>query len=112
MNNFPYFNHWVIKLVFKPDFEFSSQNLQELLEAIIKHARLTVITEFEHAFPHQGLTKVLILSQSHLVCHTWPEQYAIHLDLMTCTTGIKESTLQEALERFPLKQLQIQKLEY
>jgi S-adenosylmethionine decarboxylase proenzyme len=46
---------------------------------------LTVLNSLEHHFEPQGLTYVLLLSQSHLIVHTWPEYKTLILDLYVCT---------------------------
>jgi S-adenosylmethionine decarboxylase len=37
-----------------------------------------------HRFPNGALTAVLVLSQSHLSVHTWPEHGSANFDLLTC----------------------------
>lgn len=46
---------------------------------------LTVLNSVEHHFEPQGLTYVLLLSQSHLIVHTWPEYKTLILDLYVCS---------------------------
>jgi len=36
-------------------------------------------------FSPKGITLVYILSESHLVIHTWPELGTAHIDLVTCS---------------------------
>lgn len=112
MSNFPYFNHWGIKIWLNKDFDFSDSSIDHLLNSIVTSAHLSVVAKFDHAFPHQGLTKVLILSQSHLVCHTWPEHHAIHIDLMTCSSGVHEQKLIDSLDLPYVESVNIHKLDY
>lgn len=112
MNDFPYFNHWAIKIITEDGFEFSPENIEALVDTIIRFTQLTVVNSFMHNFPEHGETLVKVLSQSHLVCHTWPENNAIHIDLMTCSSGIKESEILQALDQFSIQEVDIQKLEY
>jgi len=62
-------------------------NLQ-VTDALLKHmaaiGELTVLGELQHKFEPQGLTSVLVVSESHLSIHTWPElEYAV-LDVVSC----------------------------
>ena len=45
---------------------------------------LTVIAEEFHQYLPQGLSGVLILAESHLAVHTWPERDFAAVDLFTC----------------------------
>ncbi len=37
-----------------------------------------------HPFSPHGITCVLILAQSHLIAHTWPEHQSLVIDLFAC----------------------------
>jgi S-adenosylmethionine decarboxylase len=37
-----------------------------------------------HQFPGQGVTGVLVLKESHISVHTWPEHAFAALDIFTC----------------------------
>ncbi len=52
-----------------------------------KTAGLHILDTLEHRFTPQGLTYILLLSQSHLVVHTWPEYNTLVLDLFVCSDG-------------------------
>ena len=43
-------------------------------------SEFTVLREFEHQYTPYGLTKVFILSESHCIIHTYPEQNFISID--------------------------------
>jgi S-adenosylmethionine decarboxylase len=43
-----------------------------------------VLDESVHVFPNGAVTAVLLLSQSHLSVHTWPELGMANFDLLTC----------------------------
>jgi S-adenosylmethionine decarboxylase len=44
----------------------------------------TVLSETSEVFPNQAVTAVLVLAESHLSVHTWPEHRAATFDLLTC----------------------------
>jgi S-adenosylmethionine decarboxylase len=64
-----------------------SQALQEVMMRGIKRAKMTVLNVFEHCFIPQGCTIVIALSESHVSCHTWPENGCIAIDVYTCGEG-------------------------
>ena len=47
-------------------------------------AGLVVVTEAFHQFPTAGATGALVLAESHLAIHTWPELESVTLDLYVC----------------------------
>jgi S-adenosylmethionine decarboxylase proenzyme len=47
-------------------------------------AGLVVVTEAFHQFPTAGATGALVLAESHLAIHTWPELDSVTLDLYVC----------------------------
>jgi S-adenosylmethionine decarboxylase len=55
-----------------------------ILEAAISSG-LHVLNSLEHRFEPIGLTYILLLSQSHLIVHTWPEYKTLILDLYVCS---------------------------
>ena len=65
-------------------------------------AGLQVVNEVFHSFPHSahgpgGVTATLLLAESHLCLHTWPEQSAVTLDVYVCNFGGDHSAKAQAL---------------
>ena len=61
---------------------------RERLRAILYEAALlggaTVVGEEFCVFPNGAVTGVLVLAQSHLSIHTWPEHALANVDLLSC----------------------------
>lgn len=95
--------------------------LQQLCEQLVGDAGLTVVGSRFHAFPPGthgavGWTGVLLLAESHLALHTWPEQRSVTLDVFVCNVGQDNSerarTLLDALvARFAPGRVMRQQLE-
>lgn len=59
---------------------------------------LTAVGELFHRFPAPGgVTGVVLLAESHLTVHTWPELRAATLDVYVCNVGVDNSARAEAL---------------
>ena len=63
--------------------------LQQLLTELTQEAGLTVVGDRFFPFTHEdgsaaGVTGTLLLAESHLAIHTWPERRAVTLDLYVC----------------------------
>ena len=58
--------------------------LNDVLHAAATAGGATVVGEAFYAFPNGAVTGVLLLAQSHLSIHTWPELALANVDLLTC----------------------------
>ena len=61
--------------------------LRETMVHGIERAKMTILNIFSHCFSPQGCTIVIALSESHISCHTWPENGCIAIDVYTCGEG-------------------------
>lgn len=75
----------------KEALESIEQLKQVMLEAVQK-CGATVLDHITYLFPPNGLTMVILLSESHASIHTYPEHGACFIDLFTC--GEKCSSVQ------------------
>ena len=58
--------------------------IETIMVDAAKHMRATVVTsEFHHFNPH-GVSGAVIISESHLTIHTWPEFGYAAVDVFTC----------------------------
>lgn len=58
--------------------------LRALLREAARAGGATVLGEEFVDFPNGAVTGVLVLAQSHLSIHTWPERALASVDLLTC----------------------------
>lgn len=49
----------------------------------------TVVNECYHEFSPQGISGVLVISESHICIHTWPEHGYAAVDIFTCGNSVK-----------------------
>ncbi len=61
------------------------------LQKAIRQTRLTPLHSYFHSFRPCGVTGVILLKESHLSIHTWPEDGYAAIDLFTC--GSKKEAL-------------------
>jgi S-adenosylmethionine decarboxylase len=62
-------------------------SLQNVMINGIERAKMTILNVFSHCFLPQGCTIVIALSESHVSCHTWPENGCLAIDVYTCGEG-------------------------
>ena len=65
----------------------NSIDLEKVMLKGIERANMTVLNVFQHCFYPQGCTIVIALSESHVSCHTWPENGCVAIDVYTCGPG-------------------------
>jgi S-adenosylmethionine decarboxylase len=58
--------------------------LRKACVAAVESAGLTIVGERFHQFEPQGVTGAVILAESHLAIHTWPELGAVTIDVYVC----------------------------
>ncbi|MFZ6720692.1 polyamine aminopropyltransferase [Undibacterium sp. Ji49W] len=72
-----------------PEYFVSPESLRLCLSDITIAAGLTIVGEKFHPFTHEdgspaGVTGALLLAESHVAIHTWPERHAVTLDVYVC----------------------------
>jgi len=73
--------------------------LREALLAAAGEAGATVLGESFHQFNPQGVSGVVIIAESHLVIHTWPEYGYAAADIFTCGNSVQSEKAAEILVR-------------
>jgi S-adenosylmethionine decarboxylase len=78
------------------------QALRSLCLSAVTAAGLTPVGELFHRFPRisdepQGITGVVLLAESHVAVHTWPERGAVTLDVYVCNFEADNSARAELL---------------
>ncbi len=58
--------------------------IRDLMVHAAKKARATVLDATFHKFSPQGVSGVVVLAESHMSIHTWPELGYAAVDVFTC----------------------------
>lgn len=79
-----------------------AQALRDACLDAVRAVGLTIVGDRFHQFEPQGVTGAVILAESHLAIHTWPEMGSVTVDVYVCnyTTDntVKATSLFRALE--------------
>jgi S-adenosylmethionine decarboxylase len=81
--------------------------LRAVLHAAAAAGGATVVGEEFYAFPNGAVTGVLLLAQSHLSVHTWPEHALANVDLLTCGDIDGELVLRTIRERLGVERANV-----
>ena len=65
--------------------------LREVLADVARLIGATVIKDSFYQFSPQGISGVIIIAESHLSIHTWPEYAFAAVDIFTCGDVIEPS---------------------
>ena len=73
--------------------------LKGVLLAAAGEAGATVLGESFHQFSPQGVSGVVVIAESHLFIHTWPEYGYAAVDIFTCGDSVHPEKAAEMLIR-------------
>lgn len=62
----------------------NAELLKELLKNICLNYHFEILGELDYSFTPEGCTILLLLSESHISIHTFPEKNHISFDIYTC----------------------------
>ncbi len=77
------------------------QEMQKILVEAARQANTQVWSVSFHCFPPNGVSGVVVISESHLSIHTWPEENYMALDIYTCG----EQSLPEVAVKYVIEQV-------
>jgi S-adenosylmethionine decarboxylase proenzyme len=73
--------------------------LRQLCLAAVAASGLTAVGELFHRFPPPGgVTGVVLLAESHLAVHTWPEHGTVTLDALVCRGGRDDAAAERLVQ--------------
>ncbi len=75
------------------------KKMQGLLDDIVSLLDVTVVGRVSHKFQPQGVTILLLLAESHISVHTWPERGSFTIDVHTCSRTIDKPVLEDIIAR-------------
>ena len=82
----------------------SLEHVRDALVSAAKEAKATIIDISFHEFSPFGISGMVVIAESHLSIHTWPEYCYAAVDIFTCGDLIKpEVAAASIIERFESK---------
>ena len=71
--------------------------LKEVMLTAADEAGATIMGESFHRFSPHGISGVVVIAESHLCIHTWPEYGYAAADVFTCGTAVQPQKAAELL---------------
>ena len=77
--------HWFVDFFQCANLPTESVILEMILVTAAEMAGATVVQSCFHQFSPYGLSGVVVIAESHLAAHTWPEHNSMCIDLFSCS---------------------------
>ncbi|MDO8424474.1 MAG: adenosylmethionine decarboxylase [bacterium] len=88
-----------------------AEKIREILVEAVKRANNTPLEFVVHKFHPQGVTGIVLLAESHISIHTWPEFNYVALDIYTCgDKSLPLKALEYLKSEFQPKRFEISKI--
>lgn len=60
------------------------EQVREIMDKVVKEAGIETVGGLYKQFNPHGVTGIVLISESHISIHTWPEYELVNLDIFTC----------------------------
>jgi len=84
--------------------------IEDALLAACERGGFNVLNVSTHAFSPYGVTAIVLLSESHMSIHTWPEYGYAAVDIFTCG-GEPQRALEELERRLDVERMDVRELD-
>lgn len=72
--------------------------IREILLEGVRRSGATIVSDTFHTFNPHGVSGVIVIAESHVAIHTWPEHGYAAVDIFTCGETIDPWVIQKYLE--------------
>ncbi len=94
-----------------PEIISNVEKMQQILVNAAHKANVKIWAVSFHRFPPQGVSGVIVISESHISVHSWPEYGYVALDIYTCGEHSNpEEAVNYALQEFKAENVHISEI--
>lgn len=72
--------------------------IRDILLEGVRRSQATIVSDTFHTFSPHGVSGVVVIAESHVAIHTWPEHGYAAVDIFTCGETIDPWIIQKYLE--------------
>ncbi len=76
-----------------PDVLASADTLRPLALEAVRSAGGTIVTDIFHGFSPHGVSGVIVIAESHVAIHTWPEHGFAAVDVFSCSPKLDQEVI-------------------
>lgn len=73
--------------------------IRDILLEGVRRSNATIVSDTFHTFSPHGVSGVVVIAESHVAIHTWPEHGYAAVDIFTCGDTIDPWVIQKYLEK-------------
>src|SRR6476659_1283866 len=70
-----------------------SDEVKEIVVNAVRQAHGTVVTNIFHNFSPHGVSGVVVIAESHVTIHTWPEHACAAVDIFSCSSKLDHAQI-------------------
>ena len=83
------------------------QQVESIIREAANRAGATIIESWSHHFHPLGVSAVLIISESHITIHSWPEHGYAAVDIFSCGDINSQAGIDYLIEAFEAKEQEV-----
>jgi S-adenosylmethionine decarboxylase len=92
----PFASHMLVELrECSPELLDNPAALKELLLEAVRRGGGTIVTDVFHTFNPHGVSGVIVIAESHVAIHTWPEHGYAAVDIFSCGTKLDHASIRD-----------------
>ncbi|PTY05133.1 adenosylmethionine decarboxylase [Opitutaceae bacterium EW11] len=74
-----------------------TEAIRSTLLAAVKEAGGTIVTDTFHTFSPYGVSGVVVIAESHVTIHTWPEHGYAAVDVFSCGVSLDQNRIRDRI---------------
>ena len=87
----------------------SKDHIREVMIEAAKIAKATIVADVFHEFNPHGISGVVVIAESHIAIHSWPEHQCVSIDIFTCSEDMDPQAAVDYLKvAFKAKKVEVQ----
>ena len=76
-----------------------SRSVMRILTAAVRHGGGTIVESVAHNFNPFGVSGVVVITESHVTIHTWPELGYAAVDIFSCSKKLDHDAIRLRLKK-------------
>jgi S-adenosylmethionine decarboxylase len=76
-----------------------TESLRPLVLDAIREGGGTIVTELFHNFSPHGVSGVVVIAESHVAIHTWPEHGYAAVDIFSCSERLDPAAIGDTIAK-------------
>ncbi len=76
-----------------------SRHVRRLVCAAVRAGGGQIVKAVFHNFNPYGVSGVVVITQSHVTIHTWPEHGYVAVDIFSCSPKLDQAAIRQALQK-------------